>query len=62
METGRHCFDGIDNDGDGLSDCMDPDCTRNPVIRARCASSGGGGKGGKGGKKGHRGGKGGGAH
>ena len=21
------CFDGIDNDGDGLTDCFDPDCT-----------------------------------
>jgi len=21
------CFDGIDNDGDGLTDCSDPDCT-----------------------------------
>lgn len=24
------CFDGIDNDGDGLTDCLDPDCTVNP--------------------------------
>jgi len=22
----NHCFDGIDNDGDGLIDCHDPDC------------------------------------
>lgn len=24
------CFDGIDNDGDGLTDCFDPDCTVSP--------------------------------
>ena len=25
-ENGAECFDGIDNDGDGLLDCKDPDC------------------------------------
>lgn len=25
-ETGRECMDGMDNDGDGISDCDDPDC------------------------------------
>jgi Tol biopolymer transport system component len=32
------CDDGIDNDGDGLSDCSDRDCRRDPV----CGTSGGG--------------------
>lgn len=31
-ETSATCFDGIDNDGDGLSDCDDPDCS----IYGRC--------------------------
>ena len=31
-ESGATCFDGIDNDGDGLSDCDDPDCS----IYGRC--------------------------
>ena len=26
------CDDGIDNDGDGLIDCKDPDCRLNPII------------------------------
>ena len=30
--TGATCFDGIDNDGDGLGDCDDPDCS----IYGRC--------------------------
>ena len=25
-ESGRECHDGVDNDGDGQSDCDDPDC------------------------------------
>ena len=25
-ESGKQCFDGIDNDGDGEKDCEDPDC------------------------------------
>lgn len=31
-ESGATCFDGIDNDRDGLSDCDDPDCS----IYGRC--------------------------
>jgi len=31
-ESRRECFDGIDNDNDGLSDCDDPDCR----IYGRC--------------------------
>jgi hypothetical protein len=27
------CDDGIDNDGDGLVDCADPDCATNPVCK-----------------------------
>jgi cysteine-rich repeat protein len=30
------CFDGLDNDGDGLRDCEDPDCA--PVCADSCAS------------------------
>ena len=26
VECGRQCADGVDNDGDGLSDCKDPNC------------------------------------
>lgn len=36
-EEGRECFDGLDNDGDGLSDCDDPDC----AIFGRCRRIGG---------------------
>ena len=25
-ESGKACFDGKDNDGDGVADCNDPDC------------------------------------
>ena len=27
-ETGKQCFDGIDNDHDGTKDCEDPDCQK----------------------------------
>lgn len=36
-ERGGECFDGIDNDNDGLSDCNDPDC----LIYGRCRQIGG---------------------
>ena len=36
-ETGRECFDGKDNDGDGLKDCEDSDCR----IYGRCRHVGG---------------------
>lgn len=26
------CFDGMDNDGDGLTDCADPGCSRIPAC------------------------------
>jgi hypothetical protein len=32
------CLDGVDNDGDGLADCADPDC----LLVARCAGCNGG--------------------
>lgn len=41
------CDDGIDNDGDGLTDCSDKDCRQNPA----CKTTGGGGGGGSGGGK-----------
>jgi hypothetical protein len=31
-EYETHCSDGIDNDGDGLTDCEDPDCWGDPVC------------------------------
>lgn len=34
-ETRDECFDGIDNDADGMSDCDDPDCR----IYGRCRTS-----------------------
>ncbi len=37
------CDDGIDNDGDGLIDCLDKDCRQTPA----CKTTGGGGVGGK---------------
>ena len=44
-ETGRACFDGKDNDGDGNSDCDDKDCLSDPRIAQRCQMAGGGGGG-----------------
>lgn len=41
-ETGRECFDGKDNDGDGKKDCDDPDCLKNRRIRQYCQRKGGG--------------------
>jgi len=28
--SGENCFNGIDDDGDGLTDCSDPDCSSDP--------------------------------
>ena len=52
-ETMRECFDQQDNDGDGLIDCADTDCTTGTTTQAQmiarmCASGqtpGGGGGG-----------------
>jgi bacillopeptidase F len=30
---GKSCSDGVDNDGDGLVDCFDPDCAKNRACR-----------------------------
>jgi hypothetical protein len=35
-ETHRQCFDHKDNDGDGRSDCQDPDCYKDKRIQQRC--------------------------
>ena len=32
----ENCNDGIDNDGDGLIDCNDPDCVFPPTIEQGC--------------------------
>jgi hypothetical protein len=32
----EECNDGIDNDGDGLIDCLDPDCQYAPSIEQGC--------------------------
>ena len=32
----ENCNDGIDNDGDGLVDCNDPDCVFPPTIEQGC--------------------------
>lgn len=30
------CTDGMDNDEDGLVDCLDPDCSKVPACIANC--------------------------
>lgn len=35
-ERGHQCFDGKDNDGDGMKDCADPDCLKDRRIGQRC--------------------------
>ena len=51
-ETGKACFDGRDNDGDGQTDCQDPGCY-NGIYGKYCKGKGSSGKGGgKGGGKG----------
>ena len=30
---GQTCSDGLDNDGDGLVDCADPDCSKNKACK-----------------------------
>jgi hypothetical protein len=32
-EWGAYCTDGIDNDKDGVSDCLDPDCKDSPYCK-----------------------------
>lgn len=39
------CNDGIDNDGDGLIDCADPDCAQDPACVKGCVPTGLEGKG-----------------
>jgi len=34
---GERCTDGIDNDGDDLFDCVDPDCATDPACQGGCA-------------------------
>ncbi len=34
------CSDGIDNDGDGLIDCLDPDCCSDPACPAYASNEG----------------------
>ena len=36
-ESGDQCKDDVDNDGDGVIDCADPDCFLNPVCQ-RCGN------------------------
>lgn len=36
-ETRQECYDNIDNDGDGLTDCKDPDCLQDKRIKQRCS-------------------------
>ena len=38
-ESGRTCFDGVDNDGDGGVDCDDPDCRTDPRAKLHCAKT-----------------------
>jgi hypothetical protein len=32
-EWGAYCTDGLDNDKDGLTDCLDPDCKESPYCK-----------------------------
>ncbi len=38
--AGEICSDGIDNDGDGLIDCLDPDCCSDPACPAYASNEG----------------------
>ena len=38
-EHGRQCFDHKDNDGDGLADCNDNDCRKDPRARWHCRNT-----------------------
>ena len=33
------CTDGVDNDGDDLTDCQDPDCASHPACQGACTRS-----------------------
>ena len=35
-ETGRECMDHVDNDHNGKTDCMDPNCLRDRRMKQRC--------------------------
>lgn len=35
---GEQCGDAVDNDGDDLTDCADPDCTGNPACPTLCTT------------------------
>jgi len=38
--SGENCFNGIDDDGDGLSDCNDPDCSSDPsCVDENCTNN-----------------------
>ena len=39
-ETGRECFDNIDNDNDDTIDCEDTDCKKDPRASWRCNTEG----------------------
>ena len=38
--TETSCTDGVDNDADGLVDCVDPDCSNDPACAGDCESAG----------------------
>src|SRR5947208_2875110 len=39
LPSSEQCDDGIDNDGDDLTDCQDLDCLGNPACPATCQHS-----------------------
>ena len=41
-ETRRECYDGVDNDHDGKTDCEDSDCLADPRIKQHCEMMHGG--------------------
>ncbi len=38
--TETSCTDGVDNDADGMLDCVDPDCADDPACASECENAG----------------------
>src|SRR6185436_19636863 len=40
VPTSEVCNDGVDNDGDGFTDCADSNCTGSPSCNPTCSAKG----------------------